>query len=94
MTDTAEPVAETPDPVVRTYLGWAVAATVLCFLPLGLVGVYFGWRTQQDAAQGRLEAAAHHSQVAKGWVIATIVIGLAIYAFLSVVFALLGAFSR
>ena len=94
MTETADPVAETPVPVVRTHLGWAVVATIACFLPLGLVGIYYGWRTQQDLAMGDIESAAHHSRVAKGWVIATAVVGFAIYAFLVVVFALLGAFSR
>lgn len=94
MTETAEPVAETPDPVVRTHLGWAVVATILCFLPLGLVGIYYAFRTQKDLSEGRLESASHHSRLAKGWVIATVVIGIAVYLFLVVVFALLGAFSR
>ena len=94
MTETADPVAETPVPVVRTHLGWAVVAAIACFLPLGLVSIYYAWRTQQDLSRGELESAAHHSRLTKGWVIATIVIGILIYAFLGVVFALLGAFSR
>ena len=94
MTETADPVAETPVPVVRTHLGWAVVATIACFLPLGLVGVYYALRTQKDLARGELESAGHHSRLAKGWVIATAVVGIAIYLFLVAVFALLGAFSR
>jgi uncharacterized membrane protein YjgN (DUF898 family) len=94
MTETAESVAATPDPVIRTHLGWAVVSSMLCFLPLGLVAVYYALRVQKDMAAGDVDSAAHHSRVAKGWVIATIVIGILIYLFLTAVFALLGAFSR
>jgi len=94
MTETAEPVAETPDPVIRTHLGWAVVASMLFFLPLGLVAVYYGLRTKRDLAEGRIDSAGHHSRVAKGWVIAAIVIGILIYVFLGAVLGALGAFSR
>ncbi len=77
----------------RAYLGWGLAATMLCFLPLGLVTLYYGLRVQRALAEDRLEAATHASHVARGWLVATIVIGLVVYAFIGVVFILLGAFS-
>ena len=42
----------------RSYLGWGLAATVLCFLPLGLVTLYYGFRTNRAVLDGRLEDAS------------------------------------
>lgn len=82
-----------PTPVPATHLGWAVAATALCFLPLGLVAVYYGLRTGRAVDQGRLDDAQRDSRRGRRWLIATIVVGLVLYAFLSAVLLLLGAFS-
>ncbi len=91
-----EPLGPSPDPAEpapRTYLVWALAATVLCFLPLGLVALYYGLRVNRAVAEGRLADARHDSVIARGWLWATIVIGLLVWAFLAAAFALLGAFS-
>ncbi len=82
-----------PAPLTRTYLGWALAATVLCFLPLGLVSLYFGLRVSQAVAQGRTEEAARNSRVARRWLVATICVGVACYLFIAIALAALGAFS-
>jgi hypothetical protein len=94
MPESADEVAGTPDPPIRTHLGWAVASAVLCFLPTGVVAVLYGLRTQRAVADGRLDAAARASRTGKRWLVATVVVGLLTYAFLSVVFVLLGAFSK
>ncbi|MBK9738089.1 MAG: CD225/dispanin family protein [Actinobacteria bacterium] len=88
------PASVEPALGVRTYLGWSVLASVLCFLPLGLVAVYYGLRTSSAVARGDSDAAGHGSRVAKGWLISTLVVGLFIYVFLGAVFVLLGAFSE
>jgi hypothetical protein len=42
---------------------------------------------------GRIEDAIHESHVTRGWLVATVVVGLLVEVFLVVVFVLLGAFS-
>jgi uncharacterized membrane protein YjgN (DUF898 family) len=94
MTETAEPVAATPDPVIHTHLGWALLSAILCFLPVGLVAVYFSLRTHRALEDGDLDGAARASRRSVHWLVAALVIGVLLYLFLAIVFALLGAFSR
>lgn len=77
----------------RDYLGWSLLATLFCFLPLGLVSLYYGLRTNRAMAAGRRDVAIHESHVTRGWLVATIVIGVLVYLFLAAVFAVLGAFA-
>lgn len=77
----------------RDHLGWALAATVLCFLPLGLVAVYFGLRTNRAVAEGRMEDAGRDSRWTRRWLIATVVVGVLVWATLALAVLLLGAFS-
>jgi hypothetical protein len=66
---------------------------VLCFLPLGLVTLYYGFRTNRAILDGRVEDAIHGSHVTRGWLVATVVVGLVVDASLVLVLVLLGAFS-
>ncbi len=75
----------------RSYLGWQLAIALLCFLPLGLVAGYYGWRTQ-EALQAGEPAAARLSALTRRWLIAAVVIGLALDILLLLVLLLLGAF--
>ena len=77
----------------RDHLGWALAATVLCFLPLGLVAIYFGLRSNRAVAEGRLADAARDSRRTRRWLIATVVVGVLVWATLALSILLLGAFS-
>jgi Interferon-induced transmembrane protein len=77
----------------RTYLGWSLLAAIACFLPLGLVAVYYGLRTHRAVSESRSEDAFHASHVARGWLIATIVIGVLVWVFIGAVLVLLGAWS-
>lgn len=94
MSELPESVAGSAAPIARTYLPWALAATVLCFLPLGLVALYYGLRVNAAVGDGRLDVAVRCSRIARRWLIATVVIGVLIYLLLAAVFALLGAFSN
>ena len=77
----------------RTYLGWSLAATVLCFLPVGVVALVYGIRTGNAAAAGRSEDAARLSRSARRWLVATVVVGLALWLGLAGAVLLLGSFS-
>ena len=74
-------------------LWWAIATTALCFLPLGLVAVVYGLRAARAAERGD-DALAHRSwRVARRWVVAAILVGLAVDLFILAVLLLLGAFA-
>lgn len=85
--------AQAADRPPRTYLGWGLMATVLCFLPLGLITLYYGLRTARAGTDGRLEDAVHDSHVARRWLVATVVVGVLVYLMIGATFVLLGAFS-
>jgi hypothetical protein len=93
MPEQTESPADSAAPIARSYLAWALAATVLCFLPLGLIALFFGMRVNTAVAEGRPDDAARASRAARRWLVATVVVGLLIYLLLGVTFALLGAFS-
>jgi predicted secreted protein len=94
MPDIVADVPATPDRAVKTHLGWAVASAMLCFLPLGLVAVFYAVRSHNALAHGEVERAARQARVARRWVITTIVVGVLVDLFLVAAFALLGAFSN
>jgi hypothetical protein len=77
----------------RAFLGWSLAATVACFLPLGLVALYFGLRTNRAVLDGRPADAARCSRRARRWLVATVVAGLLVYLVLAAALVMLGAFS-
>lgn len=90
----AHPLApEAPPAPVRTYLGWAVVVSALCFLPLGLVAAVYALRASRAASAGDMERARRLGRVARRWILATVLIGLAVDLTLVAVMALLGAFS-
>ena len=75
-----------------TYLGWAIAATALCFLPFGLVGAYYGWRSAEAANIGDGPKAERYSKVARRWIITAVVCGLLVDLVIVGALGLLGAF--
>jgi TRAP-type mannitol/chloroaromatic compound transport system permease small subunit len=77
----------------RAYLGWSLVATIAFFLPLGLVAIYYGLRTRRAVSEERLEDASHASHLARGWLVAAVVMGVLVWAFIGVVLVLLGAWS-
>ena len=77
---------------LRTYLGWAIASAVLCFLPTGLVAVYFAWKSQQALVAGDRDSAGALARRARRWFIGTVIIGGVLELLLLVVLMVLGAF--
>ena len=78
----------------RTHLVWSALSCVLCFLPLGLVAVAWGIGVQRALSRGDLIAARRRSRQARGWLIATLVIGAVVDLALAGALAALGAFSH
>lgn len=64
----------------------------LCFLPLGLVAVWFAWRTAARIQSGDLADARRSSTVTRRWLVATIVTGVLLDLMFLAVLGLLGAF--
>ena len=77
---------------LRTYLGWAIASAVLCFLPTGLVSVYFAGKSHQALESGEREAAAGLARRARRWFIGTVIFGGLLELVLLAVLMVLGAF--
>jgi hypothetical protein len=84
-----------PEPAagVRTYLGWAVAVTCLCFLPLGIIAVVYSLRASSAVGRGDDAAATRAARVARRWIVATVVVWIGVFGVIAVALAMLGAFS-
>lgn len=78
--------ADAPLPV--NYLPYAIAATLLCCTPLGIVAIIYAARTGRYIDLGDIEAARRSSETAEWWVIITIVAGLVWMPF-SIILALM-----
>jgi hypothetical protein len=57
------------------YLPWAIVATILCCLPLGVASIVFANQVNVKYAQGDLAGANEASQKAKNFAIASAIIG-------------------
>ncbi len=92
MVTDAAPAADEVQTAPPTRLVWAILATCLCFVPLGLIAVAFAWRTSVLNRRGEFTRARRTSRAALGWSITTIVIGVIVDAILAASLGLLGAF--
>ena len=82
------PIGEVPP----THLGVALALAIVCFLPLGLLAAWYGWRTARAVEAGDLVAARRDSTWASRWMIAAFVVGVVVDLGIMLVLGLLGAF--
>lgn len=76
-----------------TWLWQSIVVTILCCLPLGIVGIIYASRVQELWAQGRQAEAERASRTAKNWTLAGFVLSLAGYIiyFLFIAFGIIGA---
>lgn len=58
------------------YLGWNVAMTLCCCMPVGLVGIFYSAKVNSRWQQGDKEGAAKASEVAAWCLILSFVLGL------------------
>lgn len=77
----------------RPRFAWSVVAAALFFLPLGLVAVFFSWRTDVWNRHGETDKAHRASRWALAFIIMTLVVGVLVYVALIGALLALGAFS-
>jgi Interferon-induced transmembrane protein len=74
----------TPAATVPTHLVWAILATLLCFLPTGIVAIVYATQVSNKLATGDVAGAMDSSNKAKMWsiisAVAAIVLGIALAA--------------
>lgn len=59
-------------------LAWAIAATVLCCQPLGIVAVYYASQVDRLWFMGDHQGSMDASEKAKKWAIATAIVGVVV----------------
>ncbi|WP_165486211.1 CD225/dispanin family protein [Frankia sp. Cppng1_Ct_nod] len=62
--------------MIRSYMPWAIAVTLLCFLPTGIAAIVYASRVSTYSAAGRWDSALEASRKAKLWTIISAVVGL------------------
>lgn len=60
----------------RTYLAWAIVATLLCCIPTGIVAIIYASRVSSKYMQGDYYGSQRASQNALTWIIVSAVCGL------------------
>ena len=76
-------------PMPDTWLAWAIAATILCCLPFGIVAIVYATRVSSKYQQGLYEEAEQASKNAKTWTIISAVTSLVIF-FLYIILIIAG----
>ncbi len=68
-----------------TNMVWAVLATVLCCVPLGIVAIVYSTKVSKHYYAGEFERAEHYSEVSAWWCIGAIVGGIILSPFVSLI---------
>lgn len=79
-------VSQNIPPMPEAGLGWAIAATLLCCMPFGIVAIIYATKVSSLYHQGRYEEAENASQKAKTWTWVSAISGI---VFLVLYFALI-----
>jgi hypothetical protein len=62
---------------IPNYLPWAIAATLLCCMPGGVVSIIYASKANSAKARGDYAEASAAAGQAKTWLILSVVLGLA-----------------
>lgn len=65
-----------PEECPPTNFVWAIAATVLCCIPFGIVGMYYASKVSKLYAAGNIMGAKEASEASAWWSIASAVVGV------------------
>ena len=77
----AEATVEQGEPIPNTYLGWNIAMTLCCCMPMGVAGIIFSSMVKQRWYRGDIEGAKKASEIAAWCLILSIVLGLVSWPF-------------
>lgn len=80
------PQKDVPGVCPPSYTFFAIATTICCFLPAGLVALVYAVRVSSLWSSGQYEAAQKSSNNAKLWSVISLIAGLAITLFYSFAF--------
>ena len=67
---------EPTEPCPPTNFVWAILATVLCCIPLGVMGIIYALKVTKKYTAGDLKGAQEASETGAWWIIAAIVLGV------------------
>ena len=67
---------QSAEPCPPTNMVWAILATLLCSIPLGIVGIYYANQVSKRYLAGDIQGAKSASETGAWWVIAAITIGI------------------
>lgn len=74
-----EAEATPPGPCPPSYLGWAIAATLLCCMPFGVVSLVYASKVSSCWRYGEYAEAYKASRYARNWLIASVVSAGVVY---------------
>lgn len=77
----AEATVEQGEPMPSTYLGWNIAMTLCCCMPMGVAGIIFSSMVKPKWYRGDIEGAKKASEIAAWCLILSIVLGLVSWPF-------------
>jgi hypothetical protein len=72
----AQPQVSTPPPVPNSHMVQAIIATLLCFLPFGLVAIIHAGKVDGAHARGDYGEASRRSEAAKHWVNYSVIVAV------------------
>jgi hypothetical protein len=83
-------------PSIPTHLVWALLATILCCLPLGIVSLVYSAQVNTHLFRGDIPAAQRSSRLARNWALAALVVAVVLWLFYALAVAIggLGALRR
>ncbi len=82
--------ASPAEPCPPTNLGWAIAATVLCCIPVGIVAIIYALKVTNKYREGDIEGAKRASETGAWWCIASIILGIICQPLMSMLPAIMG----
>ncbi len=74
-------VTEEGEKIPNTYMGWNIAMTLCCCMPMGIAGIIFSSMVKQRWYRGDIEGAKKASEIAAWCLILSIVLGLVSWPF-------------
>lgn len=77
----AQPASPADEPMPPAWLLWSVLATLFCCTAAGIVAIVYSSQVSSRYWRGDIEGARRASRRAEAWIIASVVVGVALNAF-------------